>query len=318
MNLRSHFGRSPPVTAVKTRLATKSIRAMARGCRCLGLTLALSSLLSCRGGDDDDAPVIEGQDSGTARSPGMDASSSAQEAGTKLPRGGDASRALADASDAHTPGDQERERDAATSADAPSDGGGGAAGGSGGEPDASGSGGSGGTGGEPGTGGSGGAAVDAGPLIACLDNGLCPGDQDYCQKPTGQCAEFGICMPIPSVCSPEVDRVCGCDGVTYGNACVAAANGVSIEGLGACRPAACGLVAQSSCCFDDADCPSDERCVDRPTCAANGEGVCKPRDITSGMCWEDADCGPKGFCASPQICGCGISCVAPDQPGNCL
>jgi hypothetical protein len=45
----------------------------------------------------------------------------------------------------------------------------------------------------------------------------------------------GECVAIPEVCADIFDPVCGCDGVTYGNACEAAANRAGILELGACE-----------------------------------------------------------------------------------
>jgi len=60
----------------------------------------------------------------------------------------------------------------------------------------------------------------------------------YCQQEPGQCLEVidgaGTCQPQPEMCTREYLPVCGCDGQTYGNACDAAANGVSIAIEGEC------------------------------------------------------------------------------------
>lgn len=46
----------------------------------------------------------------------------------------------------------------------------------------------------------------------------------------------GICSPIPEMCTMDYSPVCGCDGVTYSNECVANSKGVSASYLGECKP----------------------------------------------------------------------------------
>ena len=67
----------------------------------------------------------------------------------------------------------------------------------------------------------------------------CP-DGYYCDfGATGSCLEAnptGSCAAVPESCSGVAAQVCGCDGVTYLNACSAAQAGVSVASVGACAP----------------------------------------------------------------------------------
>lgn len=61
------------------------------------------------------------------------------------------------------------------------------------------------------------------------------GPTEYCSAPAGTCADF-VCAPRPEFCTAVYDPVCGCDGMTYSNACVAAMNGQSVAHEGECAP----------------------------------------------------------------------------------
>lgn len=67
----------------------------------------------------------------------------------------------------------------------------------------------------------------------CLSNSMCAAG-DFCQKPEGSCGATGNCTPVPQGCIAIYDPVCGCDGVTYGNSCQAAENGINVFATGIC------------------------------------------------------------------------------------
>lgn len=65
----------------------------------------------------------------------------------------------------------------------------------------------------------------------------CEGDK-WCDYPDGSfCGgadEFGACKQRPEACAQVIDEVCGCDGLTYSNECVANNEGVDAASDGAC------------------------------------------------------------------------------------
>ena len=156
----------------------------------------------------------------------------------------------------------------------------------------------------------------------CRDNAAC-GDGSYCAKPLGMCAEEGECQLRPRLCPLGGIPVCGCDGTTYDNACFAASAGVNAEQEGACGTVTCDLTPPDTCCYDDLDCASvggpvsNRRCVGE-TCTRDGAGTCVDANLALDQCWENSDCGGDGVCVGAQRCECGVVCLLPDAPGNCL
>ena len=81
-------------------------------------------------------------------------------------------------------------------------------------------------------------ACNEGVLCGGLGGGICREDE-YCAYVAGQ--HCGItdasayCLSRPEACDLSYAPVCGCDGVTYGNSCAAAAAGTGVLSEGECE-----------------------------------------------------------------------------------
>ena len=87
----------------------------------------------------------------------------------------------------------------------------------------------------------------AAPAKSLLDDGAtCTTDDgkscrpgSYCKRPFGACVEVpkgeGLCSPIPDICGDEVKPVCGCNGKTYSNICLAEIDDANIAHEGSCN-----------------------------------------------------------------------------------
>lgn len=67
----------------------------------------------------------------------------------------------------------------------------------------------------------------------------CTAPNTYCQyataKACGKGDQMGTCQTKPDMCTAQYLPVCGCNGQTYSNACMANAAGVSVARSGACN-----------------------------------------------------------------------------------
>jgi hypothetical protein len=107
----------------------------------------------------------------------------------------------------------------------------------------------------------------------CTTNAECTASQ-FCNSSLLDCNAVGTCEEKPLFCPFTFLPVCGCDGTTYDNACIANSSGVRVASEGECSGAAT--------CTKSSDCSESEYCVlDPGTCGA-AEGLCAERPLACG------------------------------------
>ncbi|MFT3765891.1 MAG: Kazal-type serine protease inhibitor domain-containing protein [Minicystis sp.] len=175
---------------------------------------------------------------------------------------------------------------------------------------------------------------------------------EFCSMASGVCVSpraLGFCKPIPDDCPGIAQTVCGCDGKTYANACLASVARQSVASTGTCS-VACGGPAGTKCpsgtyChYSDGVCGAGsasgtceavpDSCVNATpsavcgcdgktyssACAAqaagvslNSTGACPCGGIDKAGCAEDKFCNyDPGTCAQPNATG---ACIA--KPTDC-
>ena len=63
--------------------------------------------------------------------------------------------------------------------------------------------------------------------------------QEFCDHADDRCAAAdgaGVCAARPSVCTPVIEAVCGCDGKRYNNVCEAQRAGTDVSESESCDP----------------------------------------------------------------------------------
>jgi hypothetical protein len=159
------------------------------------------------------------------------------------------------------------------------------------------------------------AGVDAAPDVVttgCGSNADCRPTQ-YCAG-TG-CGTRGTCADRPTACIALFAPVCGCDGMTYSNECVANAAGQRAASRGACTTVDAGVDAGSTTrCNATSDCGRGQECVFQPSaCARDGfcmaaiaclipNTYCSCDNVTYQGCRPDRPTQGTGACATTSFC----------------
>ena len=145
-------------------------------------------------------------------------------------------------------------------------------------------------------------AVCGGPTGAtCPIGQYCSAVKDVCPGPTAP----GVCAVKPRFCPFVFLPVCGCDGKTYPNACLAAQAGVAVSHTGACAP---------STCQTNLECGKAAYCQ-HPSGVCAAAGTCTPRPEACLQIFDPV-CGCDGKTYG-NACSAGLAGVSVSSKGTC-
>ena len=136
----------------------------------------------------------------------------------------------------------------------------------------------------------------------------------YCAKPEGQCSSMGKCKMKPTMCTKELNQQCGCDNVTYGNPCFAAAAGRAIQHPGPCKAVAGCVVGKDGCLMNEYCAAPEGQCSGTGTCTAKAQ-MCPM--VYKPVCGCDGKTYGNSCSASVAGMVVALDGECPEVPGAC-